>query len=421
MIFIATPAMVAVLVGCSSPTSASSAPRPTQPTTSSIQRHSSSSTSVASSSSTVAEHATFSWSTPVFVAARPGSNQVAPQSQTVPGKPDQAVVLKNPLDAASCPSVRLCVLVDRNGHIWTSTDPSSRTSSWKKTSIPRDPGVIYQPDLDAISCPSVSFCAAVDWYGFVYVSTDPTGGSSHWPRVFTEPEALRANDQLAAISCVSDILCVATDDGGNVMTSLDPAKRGSEWKLSHITRGAHDDELLSVSCPTRSFCVTVTSDNYFSAGHGYFSNDPGAAKTHWKEATIDTDSVKFGEAADPVNDLGTVSCPSVSLCVAADAGGNLLSTNSPAQAEPWKAVMPFGKAAIDFDPQISCASISMCVYVDQGDAFVSHDPSGSASGWQASDVSLPGGFSPSAVACTKSAFCILTYYNGDVVTGSLSR
>lgn len=43
------------------------------------------------------------------------------------------------LDSISCPSVSLCVVVDSEGHVVTSTDPTGGPSTWKPALVDGDP------------------------------------------------------------------------------------------------------------------------------------------------------------------------------------------------------------------------------------------------------------------------------------------
>ncbi|MHB1930279.1 MAG: hypothetical protein ACYCUG_12815, partial [Acidimicrobiales bacterium] len=74
----------------------------------------------------------------------------------------------------SCPSVSLCVAVDVNGNVVTSTNPTGGVSAWTAANV--DPG----NTLSGVSCPSASLCVAVDGSGNVVSSTNPTGGASAW-------------------------------------------------------------------------------------------------------------------------------------------------------------------------------------------------------------------------------------------------
>ena len=87
------------------------------------------------------------------------------------------------LTAVSCPSPWLCVALDSNGQIVTSTDPTGGPSAW--TSFGVDQG---SADFSAISCPSAFLCVAVDDLGNVATSTDPTGGSGAWTLTNLSPD-----------------------------------------------------------------------------------------------------------------------------------------------------------------------------------------------------------------------------------------
>jgi hypothetical protein len=202
---------------------------------------------------------------------------------------------------------------------------------------------------------------------------------------------------------------VASDNQGDVVTSVNPARRGSKWKFLHITgRASVYNQLESLSCPTRSFCVTGSGD-----GVGYFSLAPGAAAPSWKRVQIDTDTAVYGDG-DYGDALETLACPTISLCVAADADGNVLSTTDPTQQTPWKSER---LGALPANASLVCTSTTLCILVDVSSVFISQDPTGSASSWQTSAHHT----SPSAVACAKSRLCLLTYTNGNIVTGSLSE
>jgi hypothetical protein len=99
----------------------------------------------------------------------------------VDGQPPYA--MPKALSAVSCPSGSLCVGVDYWGNVVTATDPTGGASAW--TVAPVDPngpalGFVDQPSLTGVSCPSVSLCVAVDRAGNVLTSANPTGGSSAW-------------------------------------------------------------------------------------------------------------------------------------------------------------------------------------------------------------------------------------------------
>ena len=97
-------------------------------------------------------------------------------------------------------------------------------------------------------------------------------------------------------------------------------------------------------------------------------------------------------------DLTGLSCPSVSLCVAIDARGDVVTSSQPAQRpEAWTLahVDPQSNATgylLDRLDSVSCPTSSLCVAVDtNGNAITSTDPTGGASAWTVAQVD-PGGF-----------------------------
>jgi hypothetical protein len=83
-----------------------------------------------------------------------------------------------------------------------------------------------------------------------------------------------------------------------------------------------------------------------------------------------------------------VSCPSVSLCVAVDLAGNVLTSTDPTGgASAW------ARTLIDrvYLTAISCPSVSLCVAGDElGNIVTSTDPTGGANAWRSAAVDIPG-------------------------------
>ncbi|HYZ82715.1 MAG TPA: hypothetical protein VE571_15670, partial [Solirubrobacteraceae bacterium] len=108
-----------------------------------------------------------------------------------------------PLNAISCPSAQLCLAVDGNGDLVSSSNPTGGAATWTTTDI--DGGSLGFNGLTAISCPSSTFCAAVDLMGNVLTTTTPGTATARWTVT-----AVTA-DPLSGISCPSAGLCVAVD------------------------------------------------------------------------------------------------------------------------------------------------------------------------------------------------------------------
>jgi hypothetical protein len=155
--------------------------------------------------------------------------------------------------------------------------------------------------------------------------------------------------------------------------------------------------LESVSCPSVSLCVAV--DN---AGNVITSHDPTGGAAAWTGASTNS-SVPMSEA------FTGVSCPSVSLCVAAGASGQVVTWNPtrPAAKPTYASVDPtsglFG---------VWCHSVSLCF---AGDLYMSSRPTGAATSWKRAEI----GFSDASdVSCPSASMCLVVEGNGKVIVGA---
>lgn len=141
-------------------------------------------------------------------------------------------------EAAACPSVAFCVLVDQSGSVATSTHPL------------RGPWTVVRADrlnaMTAVSCPATSLCVAVDFFGNVISSTRP----AHRWHVARRVDGY---NELTGIACPSVSSCVATDRYGNVLTSSQPTGGIRAWRVAARTHRS----LTGISCPDPTLCVTV--------------------------------------------------------------------------------------------------------------------------------------------------------------------
>jgi hypothetical protein len=108
----------------------------------------------------------------------------------------------------------------------------------------------------------------------------------------------------------------------------------------------------------------------------------------------------------------SMDCVSVSLCVAGDADGNILtSTNPGGGASAWSAAA-VGAGPLIFN--ISCPSTSLCLATDDnGDLLTSTNPTGGASAWSVSDVDPNSAIS--SLSCPTTSLCVAGDYSGDVL------
>ncbi len=147
--------------------------------------------------------------------------------------------------------------------------------------------------------------------------------------------------------------------------------------------------LVSVSCPTASFCAAVDNSGYALTYDG----------TKWS-APADVDLA---------NSLVSVSCPSASFCLAVDAVGNALTYNG----STWSA--PASTGAVNMLTSVSCASASFCAAVTAGGSGTG----ASALTYNGSAWSAPAYFNYQvdafgSVSCPSASFCVAvgTNYSG---------
>jgi hypothetical protein len=264
------------------------------------------------------------------------------------------------------------------------------------------PVAAYTP-LDGVSCPSVSLCVAVDWAGNVLTSTNPSGGRDAWAITNLHPGGGPSGHGLDAISCASTQFCAAISNG-EVLTSTDPTGGPSAWTATPVRQCPPC--LTSISCPSASLCVAVDI-----GGNVVFSRDPTAGASVWTTVHVDSSTPW----------IRAVSCPSVSLCVAADEAGNVLTTTNPTgDASAWSL------ARVDNDPHnaelvaVSCPSTSLCVAAASdytgGNLAVSTNPTGGAGAWTLTHVDDRK--EPIGVACGSASLCIAFDYAGNVITST---
>ena len=156
--------------------------------------------------------------------------------------------------------------------------------------------------------------------------------------------------------------------------------------------------------PDRLLCVAVGYDDNDGAGYIATSTNPTAGASSWNVVRqIDNGSL-------PIR----VSCPSVSLCVAVDAGGNVLtSTNPTGGAGAWTVTRITSRYLDD----ISCPSASLCVAADNsGNVITSTNPTGGAGAWSVTNVDGWNGLQ--AVSCPSAALCVASDWDGNVVTST---
>jgi WD40-like Beta Propeller Repeat len=297
------------------------------------------------------------------------------------------------VNAVSCPSTTLCVAADTIGNVYWSTDPSAGTSSWSFADIDATNG------NEALSCPTTQLCVGFDGQTFpsrypdLLTTTDPTGGIGAWT-VASLPKGLfpaakpNSYPVVTSLSCSSANFCAALS--GKLLTSTDPAGGPSTWTASPLPRDKY--ALLGLSCPSSRLCVAVDGQ-----GDVLTSTDPTGGAAAWTITDVDPAeaSAAFGIGGSPQ----AVSCPSVSLCVAIDGSGRVLTSTDPV-AHTWKTTTLLPNATLGSVLQgITCTPTADCIAGNAHTLFDSSDPAGGTSAWASTAQSVSDGTCPSATLC----------------------
>ena len=281
------------------------------------------------------------------------------------------------LTGVSCASATLCVAVDDQGNVITSSSPMGGPSAWKPVNIDsKSAGCGYSGNcygLTGVSCPSASLCVAVDAVGNVFTSTNPGGGASAWRTADVDGSSTFCTPAsgcfgLNRVSCSSASLCVAVDANLNVIMSTNPTGGRGAWKVTPVRHGGLSPLGLSgVSCASSVLCVAVDQ-----GGDAFASTDPTGGRRAWPLTNIDGNGV--------YRYLTDVSCaPRTSLCIASDTAGNVVTSSDPVGGPGAWTLASLGAGAIPELPcatgsscriSVLCASGSFCLAVDGGDRAV---------------------------------------------------
>lgn len=120
---------------------------------------------------------------------------------------------------------------------------------------------------------------------------------------------------------------------------------------------------------------------------------------------------------DGSHQMSGISCPTASLCLAADRNGNIVTMVKPAKPGAHHVVHISDVALAG----VSCATKYRCVALDkQGYVYASKDPGSTRAGaWHriAADTSGLGNYQPNGISCTNSHHCMFVTGGGDFVTG----
>jgi hypothetical protein len=282
----------------------------------------------------------------------------------------------------ACPSAHLCVGLQPEGVV-TSTNPAGGAAAWHATSFLGIRG--YTGDVfGALTCaPNTHFCAAADEGGDLMTTTNPAGGEGSW-KLTRLPGA-----SMDSLSCPTAKLCFATD-GEEVAFSKSPAK-ASAWRAVPIYPSGSLD---SISCPSAHFCAATASGSITAAI--LTSANPTGGPRAWHATHFPYDQTNFA--------FSDVSCPSLRLCVASDAWGNIFTSTHP-QRRGWRWTRPPRVGGFQLDARtLSCPSTRLCVSVSVREIASSTNPAGGGRTWKISP--LPTQLDGAATVACAPSLCV---------------
>jgi len=104
-----------------------------------------------------------------------------------------------------------------------------------------------------------------------------------------------------------------------------------------------------------------------------------------------------------------ISCATITLCVATDYVGNVLTSTRPTVKGSWK-IAHVDRAALT---GISCPSVSLCVAVDlAGNALSSTRPTSGSTSWTLTSIDRAGTYNPLSVSCPSTRLCVAVDQTG---------
>ena len=280
----------------------------------------------------------------------------------------------------SCPSTGLCVALEDNGTVHTTTDATSPDQTWSTSSL------LGSTPLASLTCPSTTLCVAADNDGNTRTTTDPAGGIGSWTPTQSINLGQSSYDPVSSSSCPTTNLCVAIA-GGDVDTSTAPAQ--NTWSTGTIDPTA---TLTAVSCADAQLCVATDSSGYV-----FWSQDPTQGAASW---------VRSAHSADTTAQISGLSCPTDQLCVAVDTRGNVLTSTRPVRGG-WP-IVPIDVGYPSNSPgfaAISCTA-TFCVAGERGGyMFTTNDPAGGGTTWSHGSRIA---WHISSVSCLPSRLCVAT-------------
>jgi hypothetical protein len=218
------------------------------------------------------------------------------------------------VESVSCASTSLCVSGEEEGFIRYSTNPASE--EWVALRV-------GSGTINAVDCLSASFCAAVDSSGNVHIANTAAKIKEELGWTPTDVDGLTPLDGVACISATS---CIAVNDIGDVLHLAIDSSGEASTSIQDIDA---PNKLTAITC-TGPSCVTVDS-----RGNIFESANAGATWTKEQETSIE---------------MTSVSCASITLCVAADKSGDVTAFTALAADRSTLSVRLTGEGKVESNP-----------------------------------------------------------------------
>jgi hypothetical protein len=321
------------------------------------------------------------------------------------------------LSAISCISLNPCVTVG------SYTNSSKAVVAWSlirkeifghefrwNLSVAPTPSGAKESRLESVSCASSSTCVAVGSY------LDATGArltlAEHWNgtewTIKSTPNPVGAKEsRLEGVSCASTSVCTAVgsyvNSSGTTVTLAENLSGGT-WSIQAVPNppGVAKALLRDISCASVSECWGV-GESQESA------KEPVALVEHWSGGAWSIQSL-----TEPTGSLKSVSCPSLTWCLAVGSGVNVEKWNGTA----WSRQMAVAPGEGSQLKGVMCRSQNACTavgdYLHEGTAPLAEHWDGSAWAVQAATDLLEG---PSSEKSTLEGVSCETA-NGCVAVGS---
>ncbi len=258
----------------------------------------------------------------------------------------------------------------------------------------------YSPTISGLSCISTSWCMGVNLTGQDFVLN---GTSWSAPAQF-DPSVNGNGGGVTSVSCTSTTFCAAVDSDGYALTY-----NGTVWDTPGLldgsgTSGNSQVAINSVSCAagaTDTICWAVDAN-----GNG-FEYDANTGK--WSAAVKIVPAPNSTNGWTEVPSLTSVSCPTVTFCVAVDNGvdgvtysGNAYTWNGTSWSTPDTIGGANGQGeALE---AVSCTSSTFCMTVENGGLSASYN----GTSWSPAQLILPSNEPFNAISCASTTLCAAT-------------